>query len=76
MKLGVSCSEMVDRLDDYVDRALSDAELELVEEHLLECITCARQFSFEVSLVNSLRQRLNRIAVPEGLLGRIRDRLS
>jgi Putative zinc-finger len=75
MKLGISCSEMVLRLDDYVDRALAPSELELVEEHLLECVTCAGQVRFEVSLVEALRERLQRITLPDDLLGRIRDRL-
>jgi anti-sigma factor (TIGR02949 family) len=75
MQLGISCSEMVLRLDDYVDRTLSAAELEQVEAHLLECVTCARQFRFEVSLVDALRERLHHIAMPDDLMGRIRDRL-
>ena len=75
MKLGTSCSEMILRLDDYVDRTLSPAELELVEEHLIECIFCAEQFRFEVSLMDALRERLHRITVPADLMGRIRERL-
>jgi len=71
----ISCSEMVLRLDDFVDRALSPADLELVEEHLLECVKCAAKFRFEASLVAALRDRLSRIAAPEGLLRRIRKRL-
>jgi anti-sigma factor RsiW len=66
---------MVLRLDDFVDRTLSPAELELVEEHLLQCAECAREFRFEVSLVDSLRERLSRLAAPESLLMRIRERL-
>ena len=75
MKLGISCSEMVLRLDDYLYRALSPAELELVEDHLLECIACARRFRFEASLIDGLRERLQRVTLPDGLLARIRDRL-
>jgi hypothetical protein len=71
----ISCGEMVLRLDDFVDRALSPAELELVEEHLLECIKCAGKFRFEASLIEALRERLSRIAAPEGLLRSIRERL-
>jgi hypothetical protein len=66
---------MVLRLDDFVDRALSPAELELVEEYLLECVTCADKFRFEVSLVEALPDRLRRIAVPDSLLRTISDRL-
>jgi anti-sigma factor (TIGR02949 family) len=75
MKLGISCSEMVLRLDDYVDRALSPPELESVERHLLDCVACAQKFSFELSLMDALRQRLHRITVPEDLLARIREQL-
>jgi anti-sigma factor RsiW len=66
---------MVPRLDDFVDRTLSPADLELVEEHLTECVKCAEKFRFETSLVHSLRDRLSRIAVPEHLLRSIRERL-
>jgi anti-sigma factor (TIGR02949 family) len=76
MQLGISCSEMVRRLDDYVDRALSPAELESVEAHLHGCIACARQFRFEVSLMDGLRERLHRISAPEDLLGRIHRKLA
>jgi predicted anti-sigma-YlaC factor YlaD len=66
---------MLLRLDDFVDRALSPEEVELVEEHLLECVKCAGKFRFEASLIEGLRERLSRIAVPEGLLRSIRERL-
>jgi anti-sigma factor (TIGR02949 family) len=72
----ISCSEMILRLDDFVDRSLSPAELELVEEHLLECVECAHKYRFEASLVDAVRDRLSRIAVPENLLRAIRDRLA
>ena len=71
----ISCSDMVLRLDDFVDRALSPEDLELVEEHLTECVKCAEKFHFETSLVASLRDRLSRIAAPEELLRGIRRRL-
>lgn len=71
----ISCSEMVLRLDDYLDRALGPADLELVEEHLLECAKCAEKFRFETSLIDGLRDRLSRIALPEQLARRIRERL-
>ena len=71
----ISCSDMMLRLDDYVDRALTPSDLELVEEHLLECVKCADKFHFEDSVVASLRDRLSRIAAPDSLLQSIRDRL-
>lgn len=75
MNHGISCSETILRLDDFVDRTLSPADLELVEEHLLECGKCAGKFRFEVSLVEALRDRLGRIEAPDALLRAIRQRL-
>jgi anti-sigma factor (TIGR02949 family) len=71
----ISCSETLLRLDDFVDRALSPGDLELVEEHLLECVECAAKFRFEASVLDAVRDRLNRIAAPEGLLRSIRSKL-
>jgi Putative zinc-finger len=71
----ISCAETLLRLDDFVDRALSPADQELVQEHLLECVRCTGKFRFEVSLVEALRARLSRIEAPEALLQTIRQRL-
>jgi DNA-binding FrmR family transcriptional regulator len=71
----ISCSEVILRLDDFVDRALSPAEQELVQEHLLECLKCAAKFRFEASLLDTLRDRLSRIEAPDHLLQTIRERL-
>jgi hypothetical protein len=71
----ISCTDMVLRLDDFVDRTLGPEDLELVEEHLLECVACAEKFRFETSLIDGLRDRLHRIEVPEHLLQTIRQRL-
>ena len=71
----ISCAEVILRLDDFMDRALDRAEQELVEEHLLECVKCAEKFSFEASVLHGVRDRLRRLAVPEGLLRNIRERL-
>jgi hypothetical protein len=38
-------------------------------------VTCAGKFRFEVSLMEALRDRLSRIAAPEGLLRTSRERL-
>ena len=55
------------RLDDYVDRALAGAEIRRVEEHLAECLACASAARFERSLLDGIRVRLRRIAVPDQL---------
>lgn len=70
-----SCSEMILRLDEYVDRALSPEELRLVEAHLEDCLRCASQFRFEVALVHSIRERLQRIEMPTHLVDAVLRRL-
>jgi hypothetical protein len=58
-----------------MNHRISCSEMILRLEHLLECVKCAGKFRFEVSLVEALRDRLSRIAAPEGLLRDIRQRL-
>lgn len=70
-----SCVEVLRRLDDYVDRALTGAEIRRVEEHLAECLACASAARFERSLLDGIRVRLRRIAVPDQLRSSIHIRL-
>jgi anti-sigma factor (TIGR02949 family) len=71
----LSCEDALRRLDEYVDRALSPAELREVEAHLNDCVRCAQEFGFEVALVRGIRARLRRLRVPPSLLRGIRLRL-
>jgi anti-sigma factor (TIGR02949 family) len=66
-----TCEETFRRLDDYLDRQLSDEEIRLVEAHLRECAMCSREFVFEAEVIRSVRQKLQRVSVPPGLLDRI-----
>ncbi|MDH3497554.1 MAG: anti-sigma factor [Gemmatimonadota bacterium] len=71
----LTCEETFRRLNDYLDRALSPEEKRLVEEHLETCAGCAREFRFEMSLLDNLRAKLSRIDIPEDMLARITRRL-
>lgn len=62
-----SCEEIFRRLDDYIDRELSDDEVRKVEEHLSACAECAGEYRFEASLIEELKAKLRRIAVPPTL---------
>jgi anti-sigma factor (TIGR02949 family) len=70
-----SCDEVLRRLDDFVDRALSEAEIRRVEDHLAECVGCATAARFERALIDGIRARLRRIAVPAELRRAIHTRL-
>jgi anti-sigma factor (TIGR02949 family) len=66
-----ACEETFRRLDDYLDRQLTDQEMGLVEAHLQQCAMCSRGFVFEAGIIDSVRGKLRRVSVPGGLLERI-----
>ena len=66
-----TCEETFRRLDDYLDRQLSPHETRLVEEHLVTCAACSREFAFEAGVIEDIRRKLGRVAAPPGLLERI-----
>lgn len=70
-----TCDEALRRLDDFVDRELAEAELRLVHEHLQTCAACTAQFQFEAGVLDQLKDKLRRIAIPPDLLARIRTSL-
>ena len=66
-----TCEEAFRRLDDYLDRELSEEETVLVKEHLEICAGCAREFEFESSLLRGVREKLQQIELPPSLQARI-----
>ena len=72
----LSCDEVLRRLDDYVDRALTEADILRVEQHLADCLACAAATRFESTLIDGIRSRLRRIAVPPGLREVVHARLA
>ena len=66
-----TCEEAFRRLDDYLDRELSGAEMTLVREHLEICAGCAREFRFEESVLRGVRAKLRQIDVPASLRARV-----
>jgi anti-sigma factor (TIGR02949 family) len=71
-----SCAQVFARLDDYVDRELSPADLEQVARHLEICATCAQEFRIEGDVLRAIRRKLARIRMPAGLEGRVWRRLA
>ena len=66
-----TCEEIFRRFDDYLDRALTPEELTLFREHLEHCERCARELSFEASVLREVRARIARVEAPPDLLSRI-----
>ena len=66
-----SCEEVFRRLNDYLDRELSPAEMALVQQHLDTCAQCAGEHAFEASVLRELKAKLRRIDVPQSLIAKI-----
>ena len=52
---GDPCIECEEMMQPYLDRELSQAEMEKAEAHLDECEYCRRRYRFEVSLRRYVR---------------------
>jgi anti-sigma factor (TIGR02949 family) len=70
-----TCEESFRRLDDFLDRRLSPDETRLVEEHLQICEACTREFTFEASVLQGVKQKLRQLSAPPDLLSRILKQL-
>ncbi len=70
-----TCEETFRRLDDYLDRRLSPEETKLIEEHLHLCDACSREFVFEASVIEAVREKLRRVAAPPDLIARISEQI-
>jgi mycothiol system anti-sigma-R factor len=71
----LTCEEMFRRLDDYLDRELTPAEMQQVKDHLENCARCASEYRFDETVLRQVRERLARVQAPAGLLDAIRARL-
>ena len=67
----LSCHETFQRIDDYLDRELSDAEMELVRTHVKACDVCAKVYEFEGAVMSAVRAKLESVPPPEGLKQRV-----
>ncbi len=72
----LTCEEVFNRLDDYLDRELTAEEMRLVREHLETCAACAGEHRFESTVLNGVREKLQRLAVPADLMARIAARIA
>jgi len=57
------------------DRRLSPEETKLIQEHLHLCDACSREFVFEGSVIEAVREKLRRVAAPPDLIARISEQI-
>ena len=72
----VTCEDAFRKLDDFLDRELSDDELARIRGHLAICAACASEFEFERSVLDGVRAKLRHVHAPPDLLSRISSRLA
>ncbi|MBS1724110.1 MAG: zf-HC2 domain-containing protein [Armatimonadetes bacterium] len=70
---GFDCREAFRRLDDFMDRELTEEEMAAVKTHLHKCTECADEFNFEESFLNCVKEKLGHIELPPDLLARVRE---
>lgn len=72
-----SCEEAVKRLNEYLDHEMTPEERVVVLRHLEICRPCLARFTFEQTLVVTLRQKVSALclsaAVREKLISLLRD---
>ncbi len=61
------CETAIRRLNDYLDHQLTEGERLVVLKHLEICRPCLRKFTFEQTLVVSLRLKITTICAPQPL---------
>lgn len=66
-----TCAEVLQRLDDYLDRELSPEEMTLVREHLEICSMCAEEHYYERHILDGVKDKIRRIKAPPTLLGKV-----
>lgn len=72
---GISCSQVLEVLSDYLDGDLAEGARRRVEEHLRGCEGCARFGGEFRSTVRALRTHLAHGELPVAVLDRLRAAL-
>jgi anti-sigma factor (TIGR02949 family) len=63
-------------MDEYLDRELAPHETALVREHLETCAACASEYTFETSVLLTVKAKLRRVVIPAELRARIERSLN
>jgi anti-sigma factor RsiW len=67
----MTCRELIDVLDDYLDRALSDDLLADLERHLADCVPC-RAYLATYRKTREVGAAAARIEMPDEMKARLR----
>lgn len=68
----IDCTEILGRLDAYLDGELSTEESRHFEDHVAACFPCHERQEFRLCLRQIVRSKLTRADLPPGLAERVR----
>lgn len=71
----MSCEDVCEFVDAYVDRELDVISSSRLEQHLSECAACRTKYQQYAHMHDSVRARMEHFQPPEGLEQRVRARL-
>lgn len=71
----LTCEEAVGQFFAYLDRALAGEPLEVLQQHLDQCLDCCDRLQFSRKLDDFVKTRMGEAPLPEGIEERIRRTL-
>lgn len=68
------CTGAEHSLQAYIDRVLTAAEMEAIDQHLRACAYCAERYRFESDLRSLVKRCCCEGGTPPGMVERLRER--
>ena len=68
----ITCRELIDVIDDYLDGLLSAADVEALEQHLADCGPC-RAYLATYRCTRALGAAAGRVEMPDEMRARLRE---
>ncbi len=69
----MNCTDCLEKLDQYVDRELTDSELAEVRRHLEDCPPCEDHYQLQVHMRRVVKVCCDQGMAPEQLRSRLRQ---
>jgi len=67
----LNCTKTIERLYPFIDRELSEQELEEIREHLEMCPPCAKHFAFESGVLRFINDVCRSVEAPAALRAKV-----
>ena len=69
----MNCTDCLEKLDQYLDRELTDSELAEVKRHLEDCPPCEDHYQLQVHMRRVVKVCCDQGVAPEQLRSRLRQ---